>query len=44
MKYEKPNLKIMELDDIIVTSSGDYVEGETKLEGGKVVTSPTGGF
>ena len=43
MKYEKPNVEILQLlfSESVITASGDYEEGVTDLEDGKEVDSPT---
>lgn len=46
MKYEEPIMEVLYLNmnqNVIVTSPGEYVEGETNLGGG-VVQAPEGGF
>lgn len=42
MKYEQPRVEILQLllNESVITASGDYVEGETELEDGKIITSP----
>lgn len=45
MKYEKPEMKVMELEvkGCVITTS-NFVEDETIPESGTVITPPTGGF
>lgn len=47
MKYEEPIMEVLYLNmnqNVIVTSPGEYVEGETNLGEDGVVQAPTGGF
>lgn len=43
MRYEKPVMEIVQLflnESIITASAGEYVEGETDLGTGGVITAP----
>lgn len=40
MKYIKPEIDIIKLEENVITASGDYTEGETPLENDKVIQAP----